>query len=206
MPITRLSPVTPPSVFIVTLEEAKAHLQVNFADDDTLIADLIKAVQSGMEHELQRALTPQTFDLFYDSFPIVCGYESKPGIKLPLRPVLSVDSVNYVDPDSETETVLATSEYAVDTTEGDFGWIEPGESGWPSTLSTLNAVRVRFTAGWPLVDSPEVYGGPPSLKLAALLLLRDYYDQRGSFVTGTIVAGIPDAVRRLMQPFQEYWV
>jgi uncharacterized phiE125 gp8 family phage protein len=204
MPITRLSPVTPPSVFIVTLTEAKAHLQVNFDDDDTLIGDMIKAVQSGMEHELQRALTPQVWDLVYDSFPASCG-ESL-GIQIPLPPMISVDSVNYVDPDTDAETEWDAANYAVDTTRGDFGWVVPGSAGWPTPLETINAVRVRFTAGYPLVDSPEVYDGPPSLKLAALLLLRDYYDQRGSFVTGTVVSGVPDAVRRLMQPFQVYWV
>jgi len=38
-----------------------------------------------------------------------------------------------------------------------------------------------------------------------LMLVRDMYDYRGSLITG-VVTKVPEAVRRLTDPFQTYWI
>jgi len=48
-----------PAVEPVTLEETKAHLRVEFADDDALIAGLIKAARDCAESATNRKLITQ---------------------------------------------------------------------------------------------------------------------------------------------------
>jgi hypothetical protein len=46
---------------------------------------------------------------------------------------------------------------------------------------------------------------PASIKQAILMLVRDYYDQRGSFITGTIASvEFPFAVTSLITPYKVY--
>jgi uncharacterized phiE125 gp8 family phage protein len=192
--------VTAPAETPVTLTEAKAQLSVDHDHDDVLIASMIEAATAsldGLYGDLGRCLKPQTWDYYRDTFPDCNG-----GIRLILPPLISVSSVNYIDPDTETETVFSSSSYEVDTASV-LGWIVPGDDGWPDAMETINAVRVRFVAGYPdTSDSPPATTVPAPIRHAILLMVRDLYDNRGSFVTGTIVSQIPDAIERLVSPYR----
>lgn len=194
--------VTPPSTDPVTLAEAKAHLNVNFSDDDALISGYIRSAQMAIVYDTGHALSPSTWDLVYDAFP--SGNTPNGYTQIPIGPLISVDSVNYVDPTTELEVQLANSEYEVDTMSF-LGGVQPISTGWPATFSTINAVRIRFVAGYPDSGSPITSTVPESLKHAVLLLVRDMYDFRGSYVAG-VITKIPEAVRRLTDPFQTYWI
>lgn len=74
--------VTPPAEPPVSLEEAKAHLRVDFGDDDLYVAGLIEAATAhldGWSGILGRALVTQTWrqDL--------CGFPRDGVIRLPWR-------------------------------------------------------------------------------------------------------------------------
>lgn len=194
--------VTPPSTDPITLAEAKAHLNVNFTNDDALIAKYIRAAHMSIVYDLGRTLSPATWDLVYDSWPT--DNDPEGGIQIPMPPLISVESVNYIDPTTELEVPLAQSGYEVDTIS-DMGFVVPASTGWPLIFETINAVRIRFIAGYPDMDSPPVSGVPESLQQAVLLLVRDMYDFRGSLVPG-VVTRIPEVVRRLTDPFQVYWI
>src|SRR5262245_18118024 len=144
--------VTPPSAAI-TLDEAKAQLNVVDADDDQLISDRIAAATSTLDDPfgwLGRAIMPQTWDYFRDSFPTSTAWNSCNcswsalqcnGIELPLPPLIHVDSVAYADPeDASSYLTLASTEYAVDVA-GYVGWVQP-VSEWPATATAINAIRV----------------------------------------------------------------
>ena len=195
--------VTEPSTDPVTLEEAKAHLNVNFSDYDDQIAGFIRAAQMAILYDSGHALCPSEWDLVYDGFPT--GNTPEGYVQIPIGPLIEVSSVNYVDPDTESETVLSNSEYEVDTYSF-LGGIQPSTSGWPATMSTINAVRVRFIAGYPDIGtSPTTSSVPSSLKQAVLLLVRDMYDFRGTVHPGVITKR-PEAIRYLADPFQTYWI
>jgi uncharacterized phiE125 gp8 family phage protein len=66
--------ITPPDDAVVTLEEAKAFLNVTHSDHDELIEGLVDAATAALDGRyglLQRALSPQTWELVLDRFPLV---------------------------------------------------------------------------------------------------------------------------------------
>src|SRR5688500_11691380 len=101
-----LTRTAPPGTEPVTLDEAKAHLRVTTADDNTLITALIAAARQLVEDFTNRSLITQTWEWRLDAFPswTLC---------VPQAPLVSVTSIQYVDPSGVTQ-VLANTEYLVD--------------------------------------------------------------------------------------------
>jgi uncharacterized phiE125 gp8 family phage protein len=132
--------VVPPAPSAVTSAQVKGLLRIDHDLDDALIAARIaEAVQEldGWNGRLGFCIAPQTWELQLDAF--------RPGaIRLPLGPVSSVVSVIYADP-TGTEQTLDPSAWTLDA-QGVGGWIVPVD-GWPQTMATINAVRVRWVAG-----------------------------------------------------------
>src|SRR5262245_45682192 len=169
--------VTPPSTYPVTLDEAKAQLNVVDSDDDDLIEQHIAAATQALDGPfgwLGRAIMPQTWDYFRDGFPgasgdwvtagaYACGCATTTncgGIEIPLPQLGTVDEIAYADPNNPgSYLTLATTEYAVDNA-GYVGWVQP-VSAWPSAGSSINAIRIRFTAGYAIV--------PADIKQAVLM-------------------------------------
>lgn len=189
--------ITPPSELPVTLEEVKAQLSIEDTDWDELLVQLITAATESLDGPYGdlcgRALMPQTWDYYQDAFPSGGGYYPYPfnninsaNLRLPLPPLIEVESVNYVDPDTQLEVVLATSEYEVDTIGTPYGWVIPATGGWPTPMSTANAVRVRFTAGYPVTgSSPSEVTVPAGVRQAIILLVIDMYGKGSAFVDRT---------------------
>lgn len=191
--------VTAPTTTPITLTEAKAHLRVDFADDDTLITTLLSVATSrfdGPTGLLGRALMPQTWDMFFDGFPS-CSY-----IKFPMPPLTSVTGVFYTDPSLGTEQTFASTNYEVDT------YSKPGRltlistAVWPITKDKTNSIRVRFVAGY--ADAASV---PAPIKAAMLLTIADLYEARETFVTGMQANEVPmsPTVDRLVNPYKVSW-
>lgn len=61
--------ITPPAGEPVSLQEAKAHLRVDFDDDDGLIQALIAAARQAAETITNRQLMSARWKLVMDSFP-----------------------------------------------------------------------------------------------------------------------------------------
>jgi uncharacterized phiE125 gp8 family phage protein len=150
---------------VMTLEEAKAHLRVDHNDEDSKIAALLLAATAqfdGPEGRLRKAIMPQTWETAFDAFTNE--------LKLPLGPLLSVVSVTYVDGDGAEQTV-SSNDYEIDRYSPD-AWVVTSGS-WPSAMTTINAVKVRWIAGMSPVDAPVC---PPDLQAAVKLKLAELYD------------------------------
>jgi uncharacterized phiE125 gp8 family phage protein len=107
---------------------------------------------------LGRALMPQEWEIALDRFP-------DREIRLPLGPVSAVTSVAFTGPDGAEGTV-DTGDFHVDTYATE-AWIVPHAGfTWPATMRTVNAVKVRWTAGT---------GCPESIKNTIKLIVGDSY-------------------------------
>ncbi len=139
--------VTAPTTEPVTLSDAKSHLRVTDADEDSLITTLISAARDIAESFTNRSLITQTWDLKLDEF----GEE----IRIPSPPLVSITSVKYYDLD-EVEQTLATTEYSVLNAGAatKTGRIVPAYTkSWPSVRGMPNDITVRFVAGYGAASS-----------------------------------------------------
>ena len=64
-----LKRITAPTLLVVSLVEAKAHLRVDVSDDDDLITACIHSATALAEQYTNRAIAPQTWELTLDAFP-----------------------------------------------------------------------------------------------------------------------------------------
>lgn len=186
--MARLELLTAPAADPVTLAETKLRLRVDSAADDAGLARLITAATRHVEQLTRRALVTQSWALVLDAFP--CG-----SIRVPLPPLVSVESVSYVDADGVTQT-LDPSAYLVDRF-GMLGQIHCAYGlDWPTTRAQPMAVRVEFTAGYGTADDV------PGDVVAAILLMVAHLDQnREAVQIGVTVAELPMGVAALLSPY-----
>lgn len=177
--------ITAAAALAVSLVEAKAHLRVDTSDDDTLITAMITAATESAEQITGRAIMPQTWELTLDSFP--------EAFSLTRVPVASITSVTYADADG-VDQVLSGASYALDNAD-DFGpaYVVPAyDTEWPDTRDQINAVKVRFVAGY--ANAAAV---PEPIKAWIKLQIGAMYENREREVTGSLVAvklGFADAL------------
>ena len=184
-----LTLITAPSVEPVTLAEAKAHLRRDDTADDTLITSLITAARQNIDGKdgwLGRALCTQTWELRLDRF--------HDEMVVPLPPLQSVTSVKYIDDDGVEQT-LASTVYQVVTGEP-ARLVLAYDQTWPSTREEMDAVRIRFVAGYGLAASV-----PAAIKAALLLQIGTLYRDRESVNIGNIVNEMPTC-SALLTPYR----
>jgi uncharacterized phiE125 gp8 family phage protein len=168
--------ITAPATEPVSLAEAKAHLRVTSSDDDDLITALIVTARGAAEHELQRSLITQTWEKALDMFP--------EAIQLLCPPVQSVTSVKYLDVDGVEQT-LSSASYTLDNaSDSTPAWLTPAYGyTWPETYEEVNAVKVRYAAGWASASSV-----PQPIKQWMKLQIGHWYENRESVNVGNITS------------------
>jgi len=137
----RISIVSAPSNPITTAN-VKTYAQIDYTTDDNLLSQLATQAREWVESYTRRKLGEYQLALRLDEFPAK-------GIEIPFPPLVSVDSITYVDTDGESQT-LATSGYRVDSVDVNrtARIVEAYGETWPATRATTGAVTVTFTCGW----------------------------------------------------------
>jgi uncharacterized phiE125 gp8 family phage protein len=182
--------ITPPSTYPVSLDEAKAHLNVDFDDDDTLIDIYRKAATEDAESFTGRSFYDQTFDFYLDAFP------DNDVIELPRSPLIEVIGV-YLNGDASP---VSTDTYVVDTSNPKPRISLPDGGSWPTLNDVANAIRVRFRAGYVDEDqSPAVGVVPFAAKAAIMLTLGTLYANRESVVIGQTATMMPAGAEYLLR-------
>lgn len=185
--------ITAASVEPLTLTQTKDHLRVTHTTDDALISALIPGARRYAEHYTRRALITQVWELLIDEFP----YATRESLEIPFAPLQSIDSITYYDTDGAEQT-LPVADYQVDSDS------EPGRVApvvgvtWPGTEDRLNAVTIRFTAGYG--DSPGDV--PEGIGQAMLMMIGHLYERRETTIVGTIIAEVPFATKALLDPYK----
>ena len=184
--------ITPPTSEPVTPAEAKASpsFRVVGSTDDADITVLVKAAREMAEAITRRALITQTLELVLDGFPTG-------GIELYCPPIQSVTSIKYIDTDGAEQT-LDPLLYSVDD-DSEPGLIVPtyGET-WPATRDEVNAVRVRYVAGYGAAADV-----PAAIKTWIKMRAGTLYDNPQGIVVGQTVMNVPrDFIDGLLDPFR----
>lgn len=156
--------ITEPAFEPLTLQEAKDHLRITHALEDSLITLAITTARMMAESYTQRALCSKTLEYHGNGF----GYF----IELPYPVVSSVTSVKYDDADGVEQTLAAT-EYDVHLLNEPALVVRGYGKSWPATRDQLNCVRIRYVAGY--ANHAAI---PSPIKSALLLIIGHLYENR----------------------------
>ncbi len=183
MDITRLTLVTPAAVEPVALDDVKRHMRLDEGAFNADVTSLIVAARLMAETITRRALNTQTWDYKLDAFPNE--------LSIPLPPLQTVSSIKYIDVNGVEQT-LSASVYDVDT-DSEPARVRPahGES-WPSTRDDMNAVVVRFVAGYGnnATDVPE------TIRQAIKILVMHWFENPE--LTSPLIKQAPMSVQSLL--------
>jgi uncharacterized phiE125 gp8 family phage protein len=182
---------TQPAVEPVTLAEAKAHLRVDTADDDTYITGLIRAAREWVEQYLDRTLVHTQWVMRFDKFPA----DSTADIELPRPPVVASGTatavtVAYTLEDGATAT-YGTASFRVDRASTPGAVKTNYAQTWPPHRQDDNAISVTWWAGY----GPSGSDVPQGVKNAMLLYVHELYEKRGN-------AEPPDAAKALLDAYR----
>lgn len=173
--------VTPPAA-LLSLPEVKMHLRVDYSHEDSLLEGFIAAAvgwMDGWRGVLHRCILTQTWAL---------RAEALADMRLPFPDVVSA-VVTYLDTAGVSQTVNA-NDYRVRTIKGQGSLIFSTGYAAPAVLAGRDDA-VTVTAVYGFAEAP------PALKVAALMLVSHWYQNREG-------AGerIPPAVHTLVSPWR----
>lgn len=184
--------VTPPSATPLALADVKAHLNIDFDADDTLLGALIQAATDhldGWSGVLGRCLVTQTWRQSFEEF-------TGRTLRLPFPGAASITSVTYQDADDATQTVAPESYALKEDALGAYLFFAESFTV-PETFYRPDAVSVTFTAGYGAADAV-----PQAIKQAMLLLIGHWYENREAVNIGNIPTEIPMAMNALIAPYR----
>lgn len=178
--------ITPPATEPITLAEAKDHLRILDAAQDTLIGAMIKGARQYIETHLGRSLVTQTWELALDAWP------EKGFVRILNPPVISITSVTAVQ--SGVVVTLDPIAYQSDLVSRIPRLAPAANASWPSAdVGVLNAIRVRYTAGYGAAAAV-----PEDIKAAIKFILAHWFENREATVVGTISSELANSVAMIL--------
>lgn len=141
---------TAPATDLVTLAEAREHLRLDgVTDHDERVSAAIASAMGQLDGPagiLGRALVEQTWIYYLNRFPVG-------PVVLPLPPLISVDSITYLNT-AGVRTTLAASNYQV--LDGQIASVRPAwDKSWPATRLQPRSVAITFTCGYAAPSGSE---------------------------------------------------
>lgn len=170
--------ITPPASEPVTLDDVKQQCRVDHDEQDLLLQSLIPVARQHIEQITGRLLVSATLELLLDRFP-----RCRDPIRIPIGPVTEIVAISYID-DADIAQTWAAAEYIVDRDTTPARIALHQDYSYPITDARLNAVTVRFIAGYQDANSPPDAELPEPLRQAMLLKAQELYD--GKLLTNTI--------------------
>lgn len=170
---------THPAVEPVTVQEAKSHLRIDGAADDTMLAHYITAARTFLERRLSRSFIDTKWTLRRDTFPAYAQELPRP----PFSPTTGKQAVEivYVKDDSDGTVVSMTEEdhFTVDRFSTPPMVFPAGDELWPTTAAVENAVAISWWSGYGATGAAV----PPPLRHAVLMLAGAWFMQREAIST-----------------------
>jgi uncharacterized phiE125 gp8 family phage protein len=165
---------TPPAIEPVGIDDVKAHSRIDLNEDDLLIQRQILSVRQMVERIYDIAIITQTWTMYLDWLPA-------DSIEIFKRPLQSVTSVKYIDPDGATQTI-ANNLYMVDLNSRPPRIVNLQNASWPYVEPRPAAVAVEFIAGY----GDKRQDVAPNLVNYLLIKTADFYENRESYTEAKI--------------------
>jgi len=167
--------ITQPASEPITLTDVQGQTRIDdLSAEAATIETMIQAVRERAEQITRRALITQSWELTLDSFP----YNRNP-IYLPLPPLQSVESIKYIDPDGNEQTLDPLLYRTL--TAGEPGAVQPLYNlHWPVTLNDMETVKVRFTCGYGPKGEDTATNVPKAILQFMLINVANLYENRES--------------------------
>lgn len=151
-----------PTGEVVTLAEIKSDLRIDTNDFDSDLRSWIAMAVDRLQRATRRQFLTATWTLLLDRFP--CRE-----IRIWKAPVSSIESIKYIDPDGNLQTI-DEEDYVVSVRDEPRVIVPALGSYWPSTACQPDAVRVELVAGYGTADDV-----PDMAKGIIKLMVRDYF-------------------------------
>lgn len=158
--------------------------------EDSLLTNLIKSAYQHAETRTGRIFHTDTRTLVLDGFGTGTG-----AIELPWTPMQSVDSLEYMDLNGETQA-LSSPPLRLDTRQLYPLLMPQWGTEWPATIAEPESVTITATVGYPDDELPN------DVRCALLLIIGHLYANRESVVIGTISSELPMGVSMLLDPYK----
>jgi len=182
--------ITGPSLEPVSLADVKAHLRVDTDDEDALLTAAIVSARVHVEAVTRRALIEQSWRVYLDRWP------RRRIVKLPVAPLMSVDTVTVYDVDGAPQ-VVDPDDYETDVVAVPARLVLAATAPTPIGRA-VNGIEIDVTAGYG-ASSVDV---PAPLRHAVLMLVTHWYEHRGAVGHDLAVLVAPLGFEALVAPYR----
>lgn len=174
--------VTPPVYYPLVLDQVKAHLNIDYTNDDAYLQTLIAVATAKAEQITRRRLITQTWKLFLDQWP-------SGDIVLPFGKLSSVTHVKYTNT-AGTQTTWydsTTTTYANIDTDSDPGRIKLnyGYSYPSASLSPDNPIEIQFVCGYGAHASQAITAASNASPIVVTIVGHGYTTGDEVYIYGT---------------------
>ena len=180
--------VSPPPRAPVTLQEARDQLRIFHQEQDGMISRLIYMATEAAERFTQRAIITRTIEAYLPRF--------LPIIYLRYPPLLSVEKIEYLDPQGVNQELDQSIYFVEDNAAPASIQLMPGEF-WPGTAEHPHAVTISYTAGY----GDEPIDVPEDLRGAILAVVNALYDNPSSIDPRGNQNEMQDIYRAIFSPY-----
>lgn len=188
----------------ISVAEAKAHLRVTHTQDDSYISTLITAALETSSHYVGFSIPEAVVRYGFDSLV------GQPALMNPLNGapltignylrvasrVIDIEHMYYVN-GSNALTEFSAADW-IDSPDmlSDFG-VNIFVNNLPTSLTDDNTKYiVEVTEGFSPADFPE------TIKIACMLQIAQYYDNRQNIIVGTISSDMPFGANHLLDKYK----
>ncbi|RYC26840.1 head-tail connector protein [Ciceribacter ferrooxidans] len=179
--------ITPPAAEPLTLAEVKAHLRLDDAGEDGLLAGLVTVAREHLERQTGLMLITQTHRLYCDAWP------AGGVIQIDRGPVQAIESVTVYDGDGNPLHVSLQDHLLDGESRPARLWLRDP----PAPGRALNGIEIDFRAGFGDTGADV----PDTLKRAMLMHVALMFCYRGAVAPADQPAAIPAGYDRLVAPF-----
>lgn len=188
-----------PTTFPITVAEAKLHAHIDTSTDDADVTAWIQLATRTVEQFTRRTLITTVWRMTYDALPF--DFFTIPAIPRIIRlfrpPIISLDEIEFVKEDDST-SLFTLSDLIVDTnSEPGRVSLRPGVE-WPSGLRLIDAVRIKYTAGYGATGASV----PEAFRTAIKRLVGTMAENREDIIIGQSVVDIPFGTKAILAPYQ----